>query len=129
MSATIRAPHTTAWLDDDGIFRIRHDSDATIELNDAREIVEAWMDFFENNAYPHLVDFRGIRVSQDPEAREYFASHHELHKIVKATAILVDDLANTMTSNFFVKFNKPAVPTQVFRKEEEAIEWLRQFVD
>ncbi|MBL4593591.1 MAG: hypothetical protein JKX68_07230, partial [Flavobacteriales bacterium] len=42
-----------------------------------------------------------------------------------AMAILAGtSLPATIIGNFFIKFNKPAVPTKLFKSEEKALAWL-----
>ncbi len=40
---------------------------------------------------------------------------------------MISDLPQKIVGNFFLKFDKPARPTKIFTKEEEAVEWLKQF--
>jgi hypothetical protein len=41
---------------------------------------------------------------------------------------LVDNMANNLVTKFFVKVNKPSIPTKTFKDEKEAIEWLKGFL-
>lgn len=124
----IRAPKTTGCLQEDGIFYIQHDKDAFIEMDDALAIVARWKEASAGKTYPHLLDFRGLRISQAPEVREYFATTRDLDDCLVATALLVDEIADSMVAKFFVQFNKPVLPTRVFKDEKAAREWLYQFV-
>ena len=129
MSTTIRTNHTTAQFDDFGILHVRHDDGAMIELDDAEAIVAKWEEVHGGRRHPHLIDFRKVRVAQDPEARSFFAKNESIRQLVSATAILVDDMASNMVAKFYVQFNKPPVPTKVFKDKDEAVTWLRGFID
>lgn len=127
-STTYRTNHTSAQFDEFGILHVRHDDGATIEMDDAQNIIAKWIEIHNDSKHPHLIDFRNVRVAQDPEVREFFADHPDIIRLVSATAILVDSMASNMVAKFYVQYNKPPVPTQVFKSEAEAIEWLKAFV-
>lgn len=44
----------------------------------------------------------------------------------KADAFVLDSLAKRLIINFYIKHNKPKVPTMTFSSEQEALTWLRQ---
>lgn len=44
-----------------------------------------------------------------------------------ADAIVVVGLLQRITADFYLKFNKPEVPTKIFRTEIKAREWLLKF--
>ena len=46
-----------------------------------------------------------------------------------AEAFLLTSLAQKILINFYIRFDKPLVPSKVFTNKEKAIEWLRQFAD
>ena len=75
---------------------------------------------------PSLViwDGRGSEIIVDPEGRVTFAESDEAAKYRKAVAFVVDSLANRLSANFFVKFNKPPAPAAVFDDMDEARTWL-----
>jgi hypothetical protein len=124
----IRTTHTTAWFDAHGILWIVHDDTAFIEIEDAVTIADKWKEIHQGRKFPHLVDFRNVRVNQSAETRAFFADGNDLHEIVSATALLVDNMANNLVTKFFVKVNKPSIPTKTFKDEKEAIEWLKGFL-
>ena len=43
-----------------------------------------------------------------------------------AKAIVVGSIASRLTSNFFIKFSKPPVPTRAFTCQSLALEWMSQ---
>ena len=46
----------------------------------------------------------------------------------KADAFIINSLAQKILANFYVKINKPERPTKFFDKEDEALEWLKQYI-
>ncbi|HAA00756.1 MAG TPA: hypothetical protein DEP18_01545 [Flavobacteriales bacterium] len=59
------------------------------------------------------------------EARKKVASpEYRMNTVAKA--FLVENLAHRIIGNFYMTFNKPAIPTRLFTDREKALEWLRQ---
>lgn len=69
--------------------------------------------------YTNTISFLSITE----EAKTYAAST-EGQKYTIANAVLIDNLAKAMLFNFYLKINKPTVPTKAFKTEEEALSWL-----
>jgi hypothetical protein len=63
-------------------------------------------------------------MSITPEARSYAATK-EASEFTLANAVLVDALPKKLLFNFFLKINKPIVPTKGFSSKEEALSWLK----
>lgn len=66
-------------------------------------------------------DFLGI----SSEARKY-ASSREGTQYTLATAVLVNNLAMQMLMNFFMRVNKPIIPTKGFTTKQDCISWLEK---
>lgn len=62
-------------------------------------------------------------ISISAEAKEYTASP-EAEKYSLANAVLIDNLAKALVFNFYLKLNKPTVPTKAFTKIEDGLAWL-----
>lgn len=62
-------------------------------------------------------------VTYDAKLRDNFA---ERKTGSIADAILVKRLAERILGNFYIRANNPAVPTKMFTKESDAIDWLRE---
>ena len=61
------------------------------------------------------------------EARDYGATK-EVVGLCSAMALLTGtSLPATIIGNFFIKFNKPSVPTKLFKKERKALDWLETY--
>ena len=123
----IRTRMSQIWLDEDGIIRattiLPH---AEQTLADAHEIIVAVAKISQGKKYPLLSDVRNIK-SVDRPAREYFAK--EFDKVVSAAAGLVGSPMTMIMANFFLRVNKPSLPTRLFTSEAEAIEWLKGFIE
>ena len=122
----IQFKKSTVTLQDDGIMHIHLTAGAEIELEDAILIVEAMGKLGGGRKYPVLID-AGEFTSIDKEVRIFSASE-ESNLYTLADAIAYISLAQKLVAEFYVKHNKPAVPTKVFAEKSEAIEWLKTFL-
>lgn len=93
-----------------------------IELEDIHEI-RNWVK--ENSAKKKLFKIfnfgNGSTVSK--ELRE-FTSSEEASENTIAVAILVRSLAQQLLLDYYLKFNRPFIPTRAFSKKEKAIKWI-----
>ncbi len=113
-------------LTDDRIIHIHLKAHAEIELSDAILIVEAMGKLGGGKKFPVLID-AGEFTSVDKEVRIFSASA-ESNIYTLADAIAYYSLAQKLVADFYVKHNKPAVPTQVFSDKDKAIQWLKTFL-
>ena len=93
---------------------------------ECREIMDAYEVLLEKKKYPllHIVkDF----VTVDQEAREFAASEEGL-RFSKVEAYVINSLAHKILANFYMKVNRPSVPTRFFRTKKEAVEWLSKYL-
>jgi len=61
------------------------------------------------------------------EARKLIASKEFSEKRL-AAAFVTNSLANKLTGNFFIKINKPHTPVRLFNSKDEALKWLKGFI-
>lgn len=110
-------------LDNDGIVELRILPNCTVETEEIDEIFE--------NIHSQLPSARGLLVtagkeaSLSQEAREKVSAGNVTEQIV-ADAIVVEHYQHHMTANFFVRYNKPQRPTQIFKTAKEARNWLKE---
>jgi len=72
-----------------------------------------------------IVDIRALKAI-DRAAREFFAGEEHAGR-VKALCLIVDSMASQMIGNLFISFHRPKVPTHLFHKEQEGLEWIENF--
>lgn len=113
------------WMDN-GILCARYEPDLHLSLDVAKACVEARIFFSKGEAYPLLVDMKGIK-STTKEARTYMATMGAT--LVKAGALITGSAINRTIGNLFLKIDRPPVPLRLFTSEEKARIWLRQFVE
>lgn len=96
-----------------------------IDLEMATLIQETARKLTGNDRYRSLVTMEG-NVSISSEGRAVGATEESTKNLI-AQAIVVTGLATRLLGNFFIRFNKPASPTELFSTREQAIEWLLDF--
>ena len=83
-----------------------------------------WIASLGDKKYLNL--FEGNFSGADALVREKSASKDE-NKYTIADAFVVKNSSDSLIGNFYIQFNKPHKPTEVFQNREDAIEWLLQF--
>lgn len=112
-------------LDNNTYLCINVSGNEEITVDDVKSIAESCKELGEGKAYPLLIKVDKYTLPS-AEARKYIAQA-DSNPYAKAEAYVISDLPQKIVGNFFIKFDKPARPTKIFTKEEEAIEWLKRF--
>jgi hypothetical protein len=115
------------WLGEDGIFRFIHVPGSVLALEDAREIMAGYLQLYEGKRRPALIDMRNLK-SFDREARKYFAGE-EARQTVRAQAIVVGSPVSRVLGNFYLGLSPPQTPIRLFTSEDEALEWLKGYLE
>ena len=110
----------------DGILRAKSKPNAEITLDDAKEAISEIAMICGGIARPILVNLAGTK-SLSRDARNYFAGP-ETAKTESAAALLVTSPITRAIGNFFIGLNKSTVPSRLFTSEQEALDWLQQFL-
>lgn len=114
-------------LGEDGIVRAVIIPGAEQTLEDAKEQVAAVWKVSQGRRRPVLVDAREGRF-MDRAARVYYASD-EAARFRSASALLVGSTVTRVMASFFLGLNKPTHPVRLFTSEDEALDWLRGFLE
>ncbi|MBK5193532.1 MAG: hypothetical protein JJE07_10035 [Flavobacteriaceae bacterium] len=112
------------WIDDGIVFFV-YKPHIIVDLKAAEKIVADRIKLQEEKAYPVFCDTRGIK-DVNKEARDYLAK--EGSTLAIAVGFLVDFPVNEAIAQFYVKTNKPLVPTEVFTNKDEAMDFLKSFL-
>ena len=118
----------TARLESDGILRFRCFPGAALTEDDARANVEACIAASEGRLRPCIVDMSQV-LGIDRSARRYHSSYEHSGRHYLAIALLVGSPLSRVIGNFFVGLNRSTFPLRLFTSEEEAIAWLRTFLE
>ena len=122
---SINSEKTIVSLIENNIIHIHLKSNQEIALNDAQEILESMGIVGGGKKYPVFID-AGEFVSVDDDVRSFSASKvGNIYTI--ADAIAIDNMAQKLLANFYLKNDHPKVPTKIFSNKHDALAWLREF--
>ena len=111
----------------DGIVIAEFKPNLTIDLETAKLAVRSRKQVADGEDYPLLVDIRNVkRIEED--ARKYLASP-EATEYIKAGAIIKDGFVLNLIANWFLKIDKPNVPSRLYNGSQikMALRWLELF--
>ncbi len=122
----IKAGMVTRLQDD--LIHMVYTDEYTIEVEHVREfndLVDSWMPDGEGAYF--IVNLRGKYNDIRREAQDYLAKDAPIlfKKKVRATAVIIDNLAGRILSKFFIQFFKPKYPTKIFSTDLDALNWLK----
>ncbi len=120
----VRTFGATIHFRDDKIIHIHYD-DIFLAYEDSVRIFKFTREHAPWEVAP-LYLTGGSFSNQDAESKKFNGSD-EVMKHCSAVAFLSTTLGHKMLANFFIKIIRPSSPTQFFSKEEDAINWLKQF--
>jgi hypothetical protein len=126
-SEAITTKISKVWLGEDGIARIIHVPGAEVTLEDAQETMAAYRKLNEGKRRPLFVDTKTMK-SLAREARHYYASE-EAARVASAVAIIVGTPVSRVLGNFYLGLSNPHLPSRLFSSEEEALTWLRGYLE
>lgn len=109
----------------DGILHIHYD-DELFNIEDSKRIFSITREQSPWDIAPVYLT-GGAFTNQDNESKKFNGSH-EVTKHCSAIAFLSPTMAQKIVANFFIKVMKPDVPTRFFSSEEEALDWLKNFI-
>lgn len=123
MTTTIRVGKMT--LLEPSIVMLDIDEGMELGSEDIFELNSASMQLCDQTSYAILTLMNKPGIISTPEARKTGAEMHLKFPKV-ADALVVNSLAEKLIANFYIKFNRPSVPTRMFTNEKDALSWLRE---
>jgi Zn-dependent peptidase ImmA (M78 family) len=118
--------HSVIQFRDDGIVQVDFADELLLDVAECKELLSTYNEVLSNKKVP-ILHVLGKYMNVTKEARDYSATEEGL-KFSLAEAYVLKSLAHKILANFYIKFNKPKVPTQFFTTEEDATVWLLTFV-
>lgn len=107
---------------EDGLMKIHCPDEAHIDIEDIKAYVDFMAEKYGDKKFYNIVTF-GLYVHITPEARRYAATP-ESNRFTLADAFVLKSLSLRILGNFYLKMDKPSVPTKLFKDEEEARVWI-----
>lgn len=112
------------YLREDGIMNTVFEDNILITMEDTSGALN-WVESLGAEKYLNLFE-GGYNTDFDPVVREYASSAEENNYTI-ADAIVTSTLSLNMVAKFYIQFNKPHMPTKVFKSRDVAIQWLLSF--
>jgi len=125
-TSVINLNHSILRMREDGILELITNDSHEYEIEDVIENVEATGKLSGYKKVPVLI-IGGAFTSVSKEARAFMASEESL-KYSTCEAFLLNSLAQKLLISFYIKINKPLVPTAIFTDKNKAINWLKDFL-
>ncbi len=122
LSGNIRGM-ATVDIEEEGIVKIKILPNASIDLDAAMDIVNRAGEIAGPYIHANLMDIRDM-IFMSREARAYFGKQDK--QIVVAVAILMNSAFHNALANLYINVTLPRLPTRVFNKEVDALDWLRK---
>lgn len=122
----IELSHSTIQLRSDGILQVDFVDECMLDVAECEELIRNYTAVLNTRKVPILHIF-GRYTGATKGARDFSASPEGL-KHSLAEAYVLKSLAHRLLLNFYIKFNKPAVPTKYFTTKQEAIAWLLKYL-
>lgn len=108
------------------ILFIEYKPQVTIDLKVAQRVVADRIQFQKGKSYPVLCDIRGI-IDSEKAGRDYLAQSGSV--LITAVALIIHEQVSLTISNFYLHISKPTVPTKLFTTQQEALIYLKTFID
>lgn len=116
---------STVQLREDDILVIEIRKDENFDVKDMWELIAAAKKIGNGRRFLNLI-IVGAHTTPDEESRVLSTSEEgSIYKI--ADAFVITSLPQVLVANFYMKFNKPCVPTKFFKHVKDAENWLAQF--
>jgi hypothetical protein len=111
------------WFDD-GVVYGEYKPNVVIDLEAAKQIVIDRIALSNGNYYPSLSYIDGLS-SVTKEARDYFSKDDGI-KYMKRLALITTSPISRIVGNFWMQISRPTVPTRLFSRKEDALNWLKE---
>lgn len=112
-------------FDSRGIFHQRFKKDVVLTIEHVSEALDFLMRLGFKGKYVNIFEFEGF-ANVNPEVRKWAAKVDNRGKNACADLIIINNLAQRITANFYLSVDKPETPTKVFPDVNKALEWSRE---
>lgn len=120
---TVQLPHTKIELRDDGIIQFFHQDTFQFTMSEIKEMEEVVLRITKGITHKSLM-VAGEFSNPDMEVMKH-QSRGEGIFFSLADAFVIHSMPQKILANFYLKINKPMLPTKFFNKIEEAEIWLK----
>jgi hypothetical protein len=115
--------HAVILQRSDGVMNTMMRPEVDFGIEDVDEICAFLKKKFPGQRFPFLIS-GGKFIRIENGLREHYAK--VCAECSLADAFVTNNLPERMIANFYIQFNKPAIPTRLFRDEFSALRWLQE---
>jgi hypothetical protein len=115
------------WLGEDGILYVEILPNAEMTLANAQQSTETFKQVTGGKKRPLLIDI-SRQKSMSREAREHKAGK-AVENDVLALALVMTSPVGKVLGNLYYSLSKPSFPVRLFTSKNEAVEWLKSFLE
>ena len=119
---TIELPFGVASLRSDDVLTFKPIDSKTISVAELQQMLDAFCEITDGERKKYLSDNREYEFFGFAE-RKFIGNH--LHEFALAAAIIENNPVIRFIGHTINSFFTPKVPMQMFKSEEEALEWLK----
>jgi predicted DNA binding protein len=106
------------------LLEVEYQENTLIDRKEALMVINASR-VFNNGANKYtMITATKEFFNMTPEARATFAEEMKTGFKTEKMALYVNSLAYRIMANFFIRFDKPPIPTRLFSNRDKAIDWL-----
>tara|TARA_R110002049_G_scaffold26035_3_gene91117 strand:+ start:1491 stop:1916 length:426 start_codon:yes stop_codon:yes gene_type:complete len=106
------------------LLEVDYQRNTLIDRKEALAVINASRAFNNGTNKYTMITATKEFFNMTPEARTTFAEEMKLGFQTEKMALYVNNLAYRMMANFFIRVDKPPIPTKLFSNRDKAIEWL-----
>lgn len=97
------------------------------DMKIGKSVIDSGYRFLDDNGagrFYNIYEFDSF-ADVEPEVREWAADTSGNH-YTHCDAIVIRNLAQKILADFYIKINKPQMPTKIFYSVEKAVEWIKE---
>lgn len=116
-------PEASVKMRSDGIVHVFYKENVTLDVELQMSMLESFSQLTNNEkAYFIFEADEGFALTKEAQLN---ATLLEERSPVKASAIIVKNLASRIVANFFIKVSKPTLKYKLFSNINDAADWLK----
>lgn len=120
------SPNSTYWFDSDGILCVITKQAPELPLEEQKAQMQKLKALIGDKKICMLIDVTHSNRSSSAESREY--NSKEVPKFTNAMAFIISSPLTRMLAYLFFAFTTVPFPIKTFSNEEEARDWLKQYL-
>lgn len=109
------------------IIQVTVKDNSVMDVEDIIDIKQVNLELTQDHNYGLIIE-SGKYTSISNEARTMMTTK-AIEEKRAATAIVIHNLAQRLLADFFMRINKPSIPTKIFSNKESALEWIKKQIN